>query len=350
MRVFGVFRMVRLAKCHGTGTGFAAALLAMAVVAPSRGEAATLTVGPGEAYPTIASAIAASADGDTIQVQAGTYRNDFAEITTSITLQAVGGRVTMAATENLQNEKGILITDTNVSITGFNFTGARIPASEGQNGAGIRYQSGNLVLTDCYFHNNQEGLLADADPAGTVTIIKSEFAHNGDTAGPYAGYTHNAYIGAVAKLDVEGSYFHDANIGHEIKSRALVTVVNNTRVVDGPTGTASYSIDLPNGGAVTISNDQIEQGPDSQNAIIISYGEEGGVPSGSSLAVTNTLIENDLTAYVPAGVVNDSAVTGVLSGVTVYGLTAPEVTSGPFAAGGYGFLASEPVISSKHPF
>jgi hypothetical protein len=53
---------------------------------------------------------------------------------------------------------------------------------------------------------------------------------------------------------------------------------------------------------------------------------------------------------VPTGVVNDSAVTGVLSGVTIYGLTAPEVTSGPFAAGGYGFLASEPVISSKHPF
>ena len=321
-----------------------------AVVLPASGFAATLTVGPGQDYATIAAAIAASADGDTIAVQAGTYTNDFAEITTAITLQAVGGRVVMKATEMLPNEKGILITDTDVAITGFTFVGARIAANEGQNGAGIRYQGGALVLTGCYFHNNQEGLLADADPSGTITIVDSEFADNGDKSGPGAGYTHNLYAGAVALLDIEGSYFHGAHVGHEIKSRALATVVNDTRVVDGPAGTASYSIDLPNGGAVTISNDQIEQGPASGNPAIVSYGEEGGIPAGSSLAMTGTLIENDLTAHIPVGVVNDSSIVGTLSGVQVYGLTDAEITAGPFAGGGYTILDSEPVISGKHPF
>jgi hypothetical protein len=107
---------------------------------------------------------------------------------------------------------------------------------------------------------------------------------------------------------------------------------------------------LPNGGAATISNDQIEQGPDSQNPAIMSYGEEGSIPAGSSLTITNTLIENDLTAHVPAGVVNDSAITGTLAGVQVYGLTDAEVTTGPFAPGGYTILQTEPVISGKHPF
>jgi hypothetical protein len=329
---------------------FALGLAASAMWAPLSASAATLTVGPGQGYSTIAAAIAASQDGDTIQVQAGTYTNDFAEISTTITLQAVGGRVTMMATEDLPNEKGILITDTDVSITGFTFAGAKIPANEGQNGAGIRYQGGKLALTNCYFHNNQEGLLSNADPTGTITVTNSEFAHNGDKAGAGAGYTHNIYVGAIASLDIENSYFHNANVGHEIKSRALVTIVNNTRVVDGPTGTASYSIDLPNGGAVTISNDQIEQGPDSENGTIISYGEEGSIPPGSALSVTNTLIENDLTAHVPAGVVNATSVVGVLAGVQVYGLTDAEVTSGPFAGGGYTILGSEPAISSKHPF
>jgi hypothetical protein len=316
---------------------------------PVAGQAAVLTVGPGQAYTTIPAAIAASADGDVIEVQAGTYENQFAEIGTQITLKAVGGRVTMKATEDIPNEKGILITDTDASISGFTFEGARVRTHAGENGAGIRYQSGNLTINDCYFHNNQEGILADAS-TGTLTITNSEFAHNGDTKGPEAGYTHNIYIGAVALLDIEGSYFHDANDGHEIKSRALVTVVNNTRVVDGPTGTASYSIDLPNGGAATISNDQIEKGPDASNPTIISYGEEGNIPAGSSLLVENTLIENDMTDHYPTGVANDSSVVGTLTSVTIYGLNAAEVEAGPFAAGGYTMLSTEPAISTKHPY
>ena len=327
-----------------TIAGLAATLL------PDTSSAATLMVGPGQTYTTIAAAIAASHDGDTIGVRSGTYTNDFAEISTMITLSAIGGRVTMNATGNLPNEKGILITDTAVSITGFTFAGAKIPANQGQNGAGIRYQSGNLTLTDCYFHNNQDGILADADPSGIITITNSEFAHNGDKTGGGAGYTHNIYIGAVSLLDIEGSYFHDVNQGHEIKSRAMTTIVNNTRVVDGPTSTAAYSIDLPNGGAATISNDQIEQGPGSTNGIIISYGEEGNVPQGSSLLVTGTLIENDLTAHIPYGVVNDTSLVGTLTAVQIYGLTPSQVTTGPFGQLDYTILGNEPAISTAHPF
>ncbi len=326
----------------------AATLVALSASVAAR--ANTLMVGPGQTYTTIAAAIAASQNGDTIDVEAGIYKNDFAEITTMITLTAVGGRVTMKATGILPNQKGILITDTDVSITGFTFEGAHVTANDGQNGAGIRYQGGHLAVTDCFFHDNQDGILADADPNGTITITTSEFARNGDVKGPGLGYTHNIYIGAVALLDVESSYFHHANYGHEIKSRALTTIVNNTRIVDGLTGTASYSIDLPNGGAATISNDQIEQGPDSNNPAIISYGEEGGIYAVSSLAVTNTLIENDLTAHVPIGVVNDTAVAGTLSGVQVYGLTADQVTTGLFSELDYTILTSEPRISHKHPF
>jgi hypothetical protein len=53
----------------------------------------TLTVGADKQYQTLAAAVAASASGDTILVDAGTYINDFAHITTNITLTAVGGMV-----------------------------------------------------------------------------------------------------------------------------------------------------------------------------------------------------------------------------------------------------------------
>ena len=55
----------------------------------------TLTVGQGQQYATISAAVNASHDGDVIQVQAGTYTNDFATINTKITLQGVGGMVHM---------------------------------------------------------------------------------------------------------------------------------------------------------------------------------------------------------------------------------------------------------------
>jgi hypothetical protein len=312
--------------------------------------AATLTVGPGQQYATVAAAVAASADGDELLVQAGKYTNDYAEITTKITLTAVGGRVEMVSNGPIPNEKGILLTDTDVTITGFSFSGASIPASEGQNGAGIRYQGGNLVLNKCWFHDNQEGLLGNPDPNGTITITQSEFSANGDKTGPGAGYTHNIYIGAIASADIESSYFHDAHIGHEIKSRAAQTTINDTRVVDGPTGTASYSIDLPNGGQALISNSQIEQGPNSQNAAMISFGEEGNLAPGTALAVQSTLLENDLTAHPPVGVVNDTPVTAVLDGDQTYGLTDAQLVGGPASIDGITPLATEPAISTKHPW
>lgn len=321
-----------------------------AIWMPVDSQAATLTVGPSQEYATIAAAVAASADGDTLAVQAGTYTNDFAEIGTKITLTAIGGRVTMKATKPLPNEKGILITDTDITITGFTFTGALIANGLGGNGAGIRYQGGNLMLNQCYFHNNQDGLLGNADPTGSITITASEFAHNGDKTGPNAGYTHNIYIGAIARADIESSYFHNANVGHEIKSRAAVTIVNNTRVIDGPAGTASYSIDLPNGGVASITNDQIEQGPDSQNPVIISYGEEGNIIPGSALTVSNTLIENDLTAHVPVGVANPDNLGVTLSDLNIYGLTPSELVSGTATQSGITYLTSEPTISGKHPW
>src|SRR5688572_22795715 len=98
---------------------------------------ATLTVGYGQQYGTIKAAVAASQDGDILQVQAGTYVNDFAEINTKITLQGMGGMVKMVGIGWIPNEKAILVTNTDVTIDHFEFSDAVVSS---QNGAGIRYQ------------------------------------------------------------------------------------------------------------------------------------------------------------------------------------------------------------------
>ena len=226
---------------------------------------ATLTVGPGQQFQTIGAAIAASQNGDTIDVSAGTYTNDTATIDTSITLQAVGGTVDLVETQALANEKGIFIVGDpshapDVTINGFRFSGAETPA--GNNGAGIRYQAGNLTLNNDTFVSNQDGILATPEVAGTgsVTINNSEFSANG--AGN--GYTHNIYIGAIAEFTLTDSYSHDANLGHEVKSRAENNTITDNVIADN-NSTSSYSIDLPNGGNATISGNTIQQGPNSGN-------------------------------------------------------------------------------------
>src|SRR5581483_7170806 len=137
---------------------------------------AILTVGAGQQFSTIGAAIGASHDGDEIDVQAGTYVNDFATITHKISLVGVNGMVNMVATVAPPNGKAILTTETDVTINHFAFSGAAV--ADG-NGAGIRYEGGNLTILNSYFHNNQDGILAAAVPNGTITIDHSEFAYNG---------------------------------------------------------------------------------------------------------------------------------------------------------------------------
>ena len=49
-----------------------------------------LTVGTGQQFSSLNAALAASQDGDTIAVAAGTYTNDISTITHSVTIEGVG--------------------------------------------------------------------------------------------------------------------------------------------------------------------------------------------------------------------------------------------------------------------
>ena len=246
---------------------------------------ATLTVGANGTYSTIAAAVAATQDGDTVLVQAGTYTNDFFTISHKITLQSVGGTAYDIATVSPPNGKAIATVDNDATINGFGFSGAVV--GDG-NGAGIRYEAGNLVVNNSVFWNNQDGILGAANPAGTILVENSEFSDNG--VGD--GYTHNLYIGAIASFTLVNSYMHDANGGHEVKSRAYNNVIEGNRIFDN-NGDGSYSIDLPNGGNDTVANNVIEKGANAVNYSTIHFGGEGTPYAGSNLAISGNTIVND---------------------------------------------------------
>jgi hypothetical protein len=301
-----------------------------------------LTVGAGKQYSTISAAVAASQDGDTIQVDAGTYVNDFAAINTDITLEAVGGMVSVVATGLIPNGKAIFITNGDITINGFEFSGAAVAD---QNGAGIRYESGNLTLNSCYFHNNETGILGASDPTGNITITDSEFAFNGFGD----GFTHNLYVNGLDTLTITNCYFHDAAIGHEIKSRAQNTIITDTRIQDED-GTASYSIDCPNGGNLTVQNCMIEQGAATDNPIIITIGEEGNVYASTSILITGNTILNDNQSSSDLAVRNNTTATAQIINNSFFGLASNQIAQGLNVQSGNQFLTTEPTLDESNPF
>lgn len=309
---------------------------------------AVLTVGSNEAYSTLAAAVAASQNGDVIDVDAGTYTDDFATITTDITIQGIGGMVNLVAADAPANGKAILVTNANVTIVNVAFSGTQVSSG---NGAGVRDQLGNLTLVADYFHNNQEGLLANTDTAATIGIYSSEFGFNGADD----GQSHNIYVNAVGSLSITNSYFHDAVGGNEIKSRALNTSITNTRIIDGSTQTTGgYDVDLPNGGNASLSGDTIEKGANEPNGTLIHFGGEAAPYAGSLLSVAGGTLANDDTVANGRGVYNDqgagAGATASITGNAIYNIAQNRLLSGPGTSAPNTLVSGSAALDTSSPY
>ncbi len=158
------------------------------------------------------------------------------------------------------------------------------------NGAAIRQEGRNLTLRGAWLHHNQDGLLAGDKDGSTITLERCELSHNG--AGD--GYSHNLYVNHVDKLVITECWSHDAKIGHLLKSRAKETWVTYSRLTDQG-GTASYELDLPNGGSAYVIGNLFHQSATTDNSSMISYLAEGAHaknPGHDLYVVHNTFVSD----------------------------------------------------------
>ncbi len=255
----------------------------------------TLQVGPGRQYTTIVSALNAAQDGDTIAIDAGVYTNETITISkNSLTLRGVEGNAHLkwgtgnylTNTATITNRKGILVVQgNNVTIENLEFSGGKVAD---QNGAGIRYEGGNLTIRNSYFHDNENGILGQGGLNNTLLIENSVFERNGYCLSSCA---HNVYIGKMGKLIFRYNKSIDAHEGHTLKSRAQVNeILSNylsTKNSDG-----SYEADFPNGGTVYFIGNVVEQGVNTGNSIMLAYGEEGLTNPNPALYVVNNTFYN----------------------------------------------------------
>ena len=316
---------------------------ALAIAAPpTEAETKILTVGTSGSsqYRTISAAVAA-ADADSnaqnyydIQVAPGTYTNDFSVVTRPMTVEVdrrrAGNPVLVKATVPLP------LTFASLTVDGLTIMGAMIDNSLGGNGAGIRDQNAAggtaLMVRNSVFINNQEGILTGDDTGETIAVTNSKFENNGNPDPRY--FQHALYVNHAGSLTVVDSLFCGQLIGHDIKSRALVTSIENNQIYDGEgyaavgcrAGSSSFAIDIPEGGSAVISGNRIVQGPATQNNKIVAYGEEGLPFGNNGLSLSNNVFIN--SAPNATGIYDPKCVPVHLTNNTFQGVATPVNPSG----------------------
>jgi hypothetical protein len=224
--------------------------------------------------------------------------------------------------------------DTSLTLIGLDISGAQDDATNppdqgGANGAGILFETGNgtLDVENCHIHDNEDGILTggpdSASPPGgmVVTINNSEIDNNGVApSNPRFGFDHDIYAGPLTQLTVTNSYIHDALGGHEIKSRALATTIENNRIQDE--APASYEIDLPDGGIAVVENNVLEKGKHSPQEHFVDFDAEVPYPNSTLTLSGNTFINNSTLNAI--GLLNASQAPGdtvAIGNDAFYGLT-----------------------------
>ena len=153
-----------------------------------------------------------------------------------------------------------------------------------------------------------------------MIIRNSDFEQNGVCAGSCA---HGIYFNTLKLLRVEHSRFFETRQGHHIKSRAARTEVIGCDISDGPNGTASYLIDISNGGSLLVRDNTLEKGPKAENhTAAIAIGAEGVTQPTKEILIENNTFRND-GDYRPALVRNVTATPAILNGNKLSGSITP---------------------------
>ena len=244
-----------------------------------------LEVGPTRAFNTPSAASQVAHDGDHIKIDAGEYTDCAVWRANNLVIEAIGGTAHMSGV-TCADQAIWLVAGNRTLIKGIVFSGAH---SRANNGAGIKLIGSTMTVQDSKFDHNENGILIGPGERSYVLVVHSTFTGNGKCEPECA---HGIYAGHIAQLRVLNCTFSHQNVGHHIKSRAAATEIVGNRIEDGSDGTASFSIDLPNGGTALIRQNYIQKGEKSENRLaMVSIGEEGGLlPSKGILIERNSFL------------------------------------------------------------
>ena len=236
-------------------------LLGGSAVSVSAQDGAPFTIQEtGDGYGSLQDAMAAIGDGDgTILIAPGVYRQCAIQEAGRIALVARQPGTAVIGGVACEGKAALVLRGRSARIQGL--TLEDIAVDDG-NGAGIRLEQGDLIVSETIFRDSQSGILSHDDRSGTVRIDQSTFSGLG-----YCGddCAHSIYLGDYGRLIVTRTRFERGTGGHYIKDRGGRVDISDSSFDDSQGQATNYMIDLPNGSTGMITGNIFVQGARKEN-------------------------------------------------------------------------------------
>ena len=257
----------------------------------------------GESFASLAAAVSAIGDeSGTILIAPGRYSDCAVQQAGRIRYRAERPLKAVFDGGICEGKAALVLRGREARVEGLVFENMKVP--EG-NGAGIRIEKGDLVVSGSLFRNSEQGILGADDPASSILIDRSTFSGLGRCDRGLA-CAHSLYLGAYREVVVRRSRFERGLGGHYVKSRARRIEVADSSFDDTDGRATNYMIDLPEGASGRILRNVMVQGADKENrSAFIAVSAEGRTNPSSGLVVTGNHASQVREANWPTSLVAD---------------------------------------------
>ncbi len=211
------------------------ALLALLLAGAPQARARDIAVGPGEEFTAPSQAARAAAAGDHVRIAPGTYYDCAVWSADRLVIEGAGLGTVLTDTA-CQGKASFVIDGRGTTVRDLTFARIRVPD---ENGAGIRAEAPDLLVERVRFEDDQDGILAAAQPGGTLQVIGCTFTGIG---APGSAHRSAALVvGTMDGLMVRNTVFEAGRAGSAIVSDARLTTVAGSQVstAQGPAVQAS---------------------------------------------------------------------------------------------------------------
>jgi len=238
-------------------------LLALALfAAPAFAQSSAPFTVNGQGFATLQEAVSSIRLGTaTIQIAPGTYRQCAVQAGGHITFKAVKPGTAIFEKVACEDKAALVLRGQGSVVDGLVFRGYRV--SDG-NGAGIRTEMGDLMVTNAMFLDSQEGILGGEPTGQKILIDHSTFAGLGQ-CDESPGCSHAIYLANKGSVTITNSRFERGTGGHYVKLRVPTVSITDNSFDDTAGKKTNYMIDLPEGATGLIARNTFVQGRNKEN-------------------------------------------------------------------------------------